>query len=113
MVKHSTDSLDSVFSALADPTRRALLAQLSNGESAISTLQTPRRMSLPGVMKHLAVLEGAGLVEKNKQGRVMYCRLAAEPMKLAASWIDEYRRFWDLRLDSLAGYLKSDKTEGE
>lgn len=113
MVKHTTDSLSSVFSALADPTRRALLAQLSDGDSAISTLRTPRKMSLPGVMKHLAVLEGAGLVKKNKKGRVMYCRLAAEPMKLAASWIDEYRQFWDLQLDSLSNYLNADVKEGE
>jgi len=113
MVNYSSPRLDSVFSALADPTRRAILTQLSEGESAISALQTPRKMSIPGIMKHLAVLEEAGLLKREKTGRVVHCRLAAEPMKEAASWIDEYRRFWDRRLDSLANYLNSNKTKGE
>jgi DNA-binding transcriptional ArsR family regulator len=113
MVNYSAAHLNSIFSALADPTRRAILAQLSEGESALSALETPHRMSLPGLMKHLSVLEGAGLVEREKMGRVVHCRLAAEPLKEAAFWIDEYRRFWDQRLDSLANYLSSNKTKGE
>jgi DNA-binding transcriptional ArsR family regulator len=113
MVNHSTTHLDAVFSALADPTRRAILAQLSDGESAISTLKAPHKMSLPGVMKHLTVLEEAGLVERQKMGRVVHCRLAAAPLKEAASWIAEYRQFWDQQLDSLANYLNSKKTKGE
>ena len=113
MVNYSTTHLDSVFSALADPTRRAILAQLSEGESAISALETPHRMSLPGLMKHLSVLEDVGLVTREKTGRVVHCRLAAGPLKEAATWIDEYRRFWDQRLDSLANYLNSNKTKGE
>jgi len=113
MVNYSTSQLDSVFSALADPTRRAILAQLSEGESAISTLETPHKMSLPGVMKHLRVLEDAGLVERQKRGRVVHCRLAAEPLQQAASWIEEYRQFWDRRLDSLADFLVSNKSKGE
>ena len=113
MVNYPTTHLDSVFSALADPTRRAVLAQLSEGESAISALETPHSMSLPGLMKHLSVLEEAGLVKREKTGRVVHCRLAAEPLKEAALWIDEYRRFWDQRLDSLANYLNSNKTKGE
>ena len=113
MVNHSAPHLDSVFSALADPTRRAILAQLSEGEVAISALKTPHRMSLPGVMKHLGVLENAGLLRREKTGRVVHCRLAAQPLKEASSWIDEYRRFWDERLDSLANYLAANKTKGE
>lgn len=113
MVNYSTTRLDSVFSALADPTRRAILAQLTEGESAISTLETPHKMSLPGVMKHVSVLEDAGLVEREKKGRVVHCRLAAAPLKEAAFWIDEYRPFWDQRLDALADYLDAKKTKGE
>jgi len=105
MVNHSATQLDSVFSALADPTRRSILAQLSRGASAITKLETPRKMSLPGVMKHVSVLEDAGLVEREKKGRVVNCRLAAQPLEGASTWIEEYRRFWEQRLDSLADYL--------
>ncbi|GJL82346.1 MAG: hypothetical protein DHS20C01_19800 [marine bacterium B5-7] len=109
MVNYSTPQLDSVFSALADPTRRAILAQLTQGESSISELETPQKMSLPGLMKHVNVLEQAGLVEREKKGRVVRCRLAAEPLKNAAGWIEDYRRFWEQNLDSLADYLARQK----
>ncbi len=107
MVNLSTRHLDAVFSALSHPTRRAILAQLSEGESVISQLNTPHKMSLPGVMKHVTVLEQAGLLEREKQGRVVNCRLAAEPLKEATSWIDGYRRFWDQPLDSSDGELSN------
>jgi DNA-binding transcriptional ArsR family regulator len=111
VVNSSTTHLDAVFSALADPTRRAILAQLTQGASAITKLETPRKMSLPGVMKHLSVLENAGLVERDKKGRVVHCRLVAQPLQGASTWIEEYRRFWEQRLDSLADYLTEQKSK--
>ncbi len=111
MVNYSVAQLDSVFSALADPTRRAILAQLSEGASAITKLETPRKMSLPGVMKHVSVLENAGLVEREKKGRVVHCKLAAQPLQSASSWIEEYRGFWEQRLDSLADYLAAQSSK--
>ena len=107
MVNHYPAQLNSVFSALADPTRRTILTQLTHGSCAITKLKTAHKMSLPGVMKHIRVLEEAGLVKRQKKGRVVHCHLAAEPLKDAATWIDEYRQFWDQRLDSLADYLKT------
>ncbi len=107
MVNYSPDQLSSVFSALADPTRRTILAQLSLGTCSITKLETAHKMSLPGVMKHIRVLEEAGLVKRQKKGRVVHCHLAAEPLQGAATWLDEYRQFWDQSLDSLADYLKT------
>ncbi len=107
MVKYQTDTLNAVFSALGDPTRRAILAQLADGGASVSALAQPHRMSLPAVSKHLGVLENAGLVSREKTGRVVRCRLEPEPLKGAADWIAEYRRFWDEQLDALAGYLES------
>ncbi len=105
MVKYSTAALDSVFSALGDATRRGILAQLAEGDSSVTDLAAPYRMSLPAVSKHLRVLENAGLVRKQKDGRVMRCSL--EPLRLseAADWIGHYQRFWEARLDALAEYL--------
>src|SRR5271157_6374957 len=100
MVKHST-SLDSTFGALADPTRRAILATLMLGRSSISELARPHRMSLPAVMKHLRVLEKAGLVTQRKFGRTRRCRLAARPLKKAEAWISQYRAFWETQFDAL------------
>lgn len=104
MVKYS-GSLDSTFGALADPTRRALLASLMLGEASISELAKPYRMSLPAVMKHLRVLEDAGLVSQKKIGRTRSCRLAASPLKEAEDWISQYRKFWEGTLDSLERFL--------
>lgn len=103
MVKYY--SLDSTFGALADPTRRAILASLMLGQASITELAKPYRMSLPAVMKHLGVLEEAGLVSQQKIGRVCHCRLAAEPLKSAEEWISQYRKFWEGAFDSLERFL--------
>jgi DNA-binding transcriptional ArsR family regulator len=111
MVKSSTSSatLDSVFSALADPTRRAIVMRLADGEASVSELARPFDVSLPAVTKHLAVLERAGLLEHHKEGRVRHCRLVAAPMRAADDWLSSYRVFWAQRLDSLVDHLKSNK----
>ena len=115
MVKYSSESLDAVFSALGDPTRRAMLARLAEGETRVTELAAPHRMSLPAISKHLRVLESAGLVSKQKAGRVVRCSLNAEPLKDAADWVELYRRFWVGQLDRLERYLEdvSPKPEGK
>ncbi|HEY8251667.1 MAG TPA: metalloregulator ArsR/SmtB family transcription factor [Burkholderiales bacterium] len=105
MVKYQDPALDAVFAALADPTRRGILESLSEGELAVSELAAPHDMSLPGFMKHLRVLEDAGLIARNKEGRVVSCELSAAPMKAAAAWMSRYEKFWTEKLDSLARYL--------
>jgi DNA-binding transcriptional ArsR family regulator len=110
MVKYQDPALDAVFAALADSTRRGILETLSEGGAhgaslAVSELAAPYEMSLPGFMKHLKVLEDAGLVTRNKEGRVVSCSLDAQPMKQASSWIARYEKFWTEKLDSLARYL--------
>jgi DNA-binding transcriptional ArsR family regulator len=105
MVKYKDPQLDAVFAALADSTRRGILESLSGGEAAVSELAAPHDMSLPGFMKHLRVLEDAGLVERTKEGRVVSCELSAAPMQAAAAWISRYEKFWTDKLDSLARYL--------
>ena len=112
MVKRSTGSLDAVFSALSDPTRRKILARLSEGEASVTELAEPFEMSLPAVSKHLGVLEDAGLLTREKAGRVRHCRLVEEPMQDALEWIVRYGRFWEDRLDSLERYLAETRTEG-
>jgi DNA-binding transcriptional ArsR family regulator len=109
MVYHKTAMLDRTFAALADPTRRALLAQLSERETiSVSELAKPFKMSLPAVMKHLDVLSDAGLVRREKTGRTVACRLEAEPMRAATDWLNRYQRFWSEQLDKLAAYLEED-----
>jgi len=105
MVKHSIGTLDATFGALSDATRRGILAQLALGETSVSDLAAPYDMSLPAVSKHLRVLEGAGLIQRHKDGRVHRCRLAPEPMKGAAEWIASYRQFWERQFDALERYL--------
>jgi DNA-binding transcriptional ArsR family regulator len=105
MVKYSDDALDAVFAALADPTRRGILESLSGGDAAVSELAAPHDMSLPGFMKHLRVLEDAGLIARSKEGRVVSCELSAAPMKAASVWMSRYEKFWTEKLDSLARYL--------
>ena len=104
MVKYS-GSLDRTFGALADPTRRAILSALMLGQASISELARPHRMSLPAVMKHVRVLEQAGLVSQSKSGRTRFCHLAAEPLKHAQSWISQYHAFWEGTFDSLERFL--------
>ena len=106
MVKYQDPALDDVFAALADSTRRGILESLSSGgDVAVSELAAPHDMSLPGFMKHLKVLEDAGLVTRNKEGRVVSCTLEAQPMKQASAWMARYEKFWTEKLDSLARYL--------
>jgi DNA-binding transcriptional ArsR family regulator len=105
MVKYEDPALDRIFSALADPTRRGVLESLSGGELAVSELAAPSGMSLPGFMKHLRVLEDAGLISREKEGRVVSCELSAAPMKAASAWMSRYEKFWSDKLDSLARYL--------
>jgi DNA-binding transcriptional ArsR family regulator len=102
---NNTQSLDSTFGALADPTRRAILASLMLGQASISELAKPHRMSLPAVMKHIQVLQDAGLVSQKKTGRTRHCRLAAKPLADAEQWISQYRAFWEGTLHSLERYL--------
>ena len=98
------DQLDRVFRALADRTRRAILRRLRAGSATVSELAAPFGMSLPGISKHLTVLEQAGLVIRTVDGRVRRCSLQPEPLREADSWLTEYRSFWESALDSLAGY---------
>jgi len=105
MVKYQDDALDTVFSALADRTRRGVLAALAEGERPVTELAAAHAMSLPGFLKHLRVLENAGLIAREKEGRVVSCTLSATPMKAAAGWMAHYEKFWGERLDSLARYL--------
>ncbi|HEY1473027.1 MAG TPA: metalloregulator ArsR/SmtB family transcription factor [Pseudolabrys sp.] len=107
MVYYSSAPLDRTFAALADPTRRALLARLSQTDGlSVSALAEPFAMSLPAVMKHLDVLADAGLVTRNKAGRVVSCRLRAEPMQEANDWLNRYQHFWTERLDQLTVFLE-------
>jgi DNA-binding transcriptional ArsR family regulator len=101
MVKRSPGSLDGVFSALADPTRREILIRLSEAEASVTELAEPFEMSLPAVSKHLRVLEDAGLLTREKAGRERRCRLVAESMQDALKWIAQYGRFWEAQFDSL------------
>ena len=107
MVKYQDALLDRTFAALADPTRRALLAQLSDGESAsVSKLARPFPMSLPAVMKHLDVLSDAGLIRRNKTGRIVACELTPEPMETAMNWLNRYLRFWSEQPNHLAAFKR-------
>jgi len=113
MVKYYTDTLDVTFMALADPTRRAILMRLTDNEHTVSELAHPFDISLPAVSKHLRVLENAGLILREKQGRVHRFHLDAGPMKDAASWIEKYRIFWEKQFDSLEQYLEKTKKKEE
>jgi DNA-binding transcriptional ArsR family regulator len=109
------DELSSTFAALADPTRRAILTRLALGETSVTELAKPFEMSMPAVSKHLKVLERAGLIARGREAQSRPCRLAPDPLRKAASWIEEYRRFWEASLDRLEDYLrkmKPAKTKG-
>ena len=106
MVKYIDDALDLTFSAVADPTRRAILARLALGEASVGELAAPFAVSAPAISRHLKVLERAGLVAREKHGRVHRCRLDPGPMREAAAWIERTRRFWDQRFDALEDYLQ-------
>jgi DNA-binding transcriptional ArsR family regulator len=109
--------LNITFAALADPTRRAILARLSSGEASVTELAEPFEMSLPAISKHLKVLERAGLIARGREAQWRPCRLAAGPLKDASDWLDHYRRFWDESFDRLEDYLrelqKKDENNGK
>ncbi len=105
------DPLSSTLSALADPTRRAILTRLAQGDSSVKDLALPFTMSLPAISKHLKVLERARLIERSRNAQWRPCRLAPEPLKEVASWIEPYRRLWEDRLDRLELYLKDIQKE--
>jgi len=102
----SPDHLSATFSALADPTRRAILARLASGETSVTELAEPFEMSLPAVTKHLKVLQRAGLITRSREAQWRPCRLEAKPLKRAADWVEQYRRFWEQNLDNLEAYLR-------
>jgi DNA-binding transcriptional ArsR family regulator len=106
MVKYSSASLDRTFAALADPTRRRILTQLTRGDQRVTELAQPYDMSLPAISKHLRVLEKAGLLRRRRYGRVHEMKLEARPLKEAAQWVEKYRAFWEGSLDRLADYLE-------
>jgi DNA-binding transcriptional ArsR family regulator len=101
------DSLSTTFAALADPTRRAILAQLISGEKSVTELAEPFDMSLPAVTKHLKVLQRAGLISQGREAQWRPCRLEAAPMREASRWMESYRRHWEQRLDRLDDYLRT------
>ena|SRR5436190_5430078 len=100
------DQLSATFSALADPTRRAILARLAKGQASVTELAEPFDMTMPAVSKHLKVLEKAGLVTRGRDAQWRPCRLEAGPLKDVDDWVERYRRFWEQRLDRLDAYLK-------
>ena len=102
----SAANLDSIFAALADPTRRAILLRLAEGEASVTELAAPFEMSLPAVSKHLKVLEKAGLITRSREAQWRPCRLEGEPLREANNWLEKYRQFWDDRFDRLDDYLR-------
>ena len=102
-------NLDHTFAALADPTRRAILARLASGEATVTELAHPFAISLPAISRHLKVLERASLIERRRDGQTRRCRLTPRPLDEAARWLDFYREFWGASLDRLAAHLESAK----
>lgn len=110
MLNHMVEQcLDMTFTALADPTRRAMLHALAGGERSMSELARPHDMSLAGAAKHVAMLERAGLVARRREGRQILCRLQAAPLREADDWLRQWERFWTVRLDALEALLKEEK----
>lgn len=105
------DRLSIIFAALADPTRRAILARLASGETSVTDLAEPFEMSLPAVSKHLKVLENAGLIARGRDAQWRPCRIDAAPLKEVSDWADRYRHFWDESFDRLDDYLKKMQKE--
>jgi DNA-binding transcriptional ArsR family regulator len=100
------DHLTDTFSALADPTRRAILTHLATGESTVTELAKPFKMTMPAITKHLKVLERAGLIQRTRDAQRRPCQLQAAPLREVADWIEQYRQFWEQRLDRLEDYLR-------
>ena len=103
---HTQDKLSSTFAALADPTRRAILARLASGEASVGELAKPMKMTMPAVTKHLKVLQRAGLIRQERRAPFRPCYLVAEPLKEASDWMEKYRKFWEESFDRLDEYLK-------
>jgi DNA-binding transcriptional ArsR family regulator len=99
------DPLSATFAALADPTRRAILTRLALGEAAVTKLAEPFSISLPAISKHLKVLENAGLITRSREAQWRPCKLEAKPMQAVAAWLEQYRQFWEERLDRLEAYV--------
>jgi DNA-binding transcriptional ArsR family regulator len=113
MVQHVADHLSTTFAALADPTRRAILARLAGGECSVSELAEPFDMSMPAVSKHLRVLERAGLIVRGRHAQWRPCRIEAGPLKEVADWTERYRHIWEERFDRLDKYLQQMKAKEE
>ncbi len=111
MVNSRSQQLDETFFALSDPTRRAIIARLADGDTTVAELSEPFRVSAPAISKHLKVLECAGLLTRERDGRARRCHLVPEPLKEAAEWVEKYQRFWEGQLDQLAQYLEQKKRE--
>ena len=109
----SPDRLNATFAALADPTRRAILARLASGEASVTELAEPFEMSMPAISKHLKVLQRAGLIARGREAQWRPCRLEAGPLKDAADWLEHYRRFWEQSFDRLEDYLRELQTKGK
>ena len=113
MVNSRSQQLDETFFALSDPTRRQILARLAGGDMTVAELSEPFDVSAPAVSKHLRVLERAGLLTREREGRVRRCHLVPEPLKDAAAWVQKYRRFWEAQLDQLAEYFEHSAADPE
>jgi DNA-binding transcriptional ArsR family regulator len=109
----AADRLSLTFAALADPTRRRILASLCSGETCVTDLAQPFSMTLPAITRHLKVLEKAGLITRRRDAQWRPCQLRAEPLKDAGEWIESYRRFWERRFDRLDSYLREVQEEGK
>jgi DNA-binding transcriptional ArsR family regulator len=107
------DRLSSTFAALADPTRRAILARLALGEASVLKLAEPFDMSLPAISKHLKVLEHAGLITRTRDAQMRPCRIDVQALREADDWLEEYRRLWEERLDRLDDYLRTIQAQGQ
>jgi DNA-binding transcriptional ArsR family regulator len=107
------DRLSATFAALADPTRRAILARLATGEKSVNDLAEPFEMSLPAVSKHLKVLESAGLIARGREAQWRPCRLEAAPLREISNWVERYRRFWERSFDRLDAYLREIKSKAD
>jgi DNA-binding transcriptional ArsR family regulator len=111
MTTLTDDRLDATFAALADPTRRAIVARLATGEFTVTELAAPFRMTMPAISKHLRVLENAGLISRRREAQSRPCRLEPEPLREVAEWVEQYHEIWEGRLDRLDSYLQELKTK--
>ncbi len=109
MVKYNSPQLDAALAAVADPTRRAIVARLAQGPTTVGDIAEPFDMSLPAISKHLTVLERAGLIDREKVGRERHCRLRPAPLEAVSSWVQQYAVFWQHQLDSLTAFVENEE----